>query len=136
MIINSETVKKLSIDGDVIVMIDDDEDQTFLAKKCYEMSGRKEKLVLFPEGESFLAWMNDSPIKTGLIFLDINMPGLSGFEVLDKLNLALGKGRPPVIMLTASDSEDDISKAQQFGANGFWTKPGSVQGYIDVFSKV
>lgn len=61
-----------------------------------------------------------------LILLDLNMPYLSGFEVLDQLKLIDHPLKPPVIMLTAQYGEDFVLQALSRGARDFVTKPFDV----------
>jgi CheY-like chemotaxis protein len=59
----------------------------------------------------------------GLILLDINMPQVDGFEVLEKLKKDEKLKKIPVIMLTTTDSQREIDKSYQLGANSYITKP-------------
>ncbi|MCZ7544868.1 MAG: response regulator [Anaerolineae bacterium] len=58
-----------------------------------------------------------------LIILDINMPGLSGFEVCARLKADAALATIPVLMLTALDQVDDRVKALGLGADDYLTKP-------------
>jgi CheY-like chemotaxis protein len=58
-----------------------------------------------------------------LILLDINMPGLSGFDVLKKLKDDRRLARIPVVMLTSSELSSDVAKAYELGASGYISKP-------------
>lgn len=63
------------------------------------------------------------------ILLDINMPGISGMELLKRL-----RGRPrtavtPVIMLSSSSNTADVSRAYENGANAYAVKPSTLSGY-------
>ena len=58
-----------------------------------------------------------------LVLLDINMPGLSGLEVLKRLRGKWPETELPVIMVTGSDDKEHIATARQLSASGFLTKP-------------
>ncbi|MEO0913926.1 MAG: response regulator [Pseudomonadota bacterium] len=60
-----------------------------------------------------------------LVLLDINMPGLNGFEVLNQVRKASGGTYPAVIMLTTSTNSADVKRAYSEGANAYLVKPGS-----------
>jgi len=67
-----------------------------------------------------------------IVVLDLNLPRLDGFAVLDGI-----KGNPhtratPVIMLTTSDDQHDVDEAYRRGADGFVTKPFEISHFIDV----
>lgn len=58
-----------------------------------------------------------------LVLLDIMMPGMSGYEVLEKIRADKSMQELPVVMLSALSANDDVSKAISLGANDFITKP-------------
>ncbi|MCC6992171.1 MAG: response regulator, partial [Acidobacteria bacterium] len=57
------------------------------------------------------------------ILLDVQMPGMSGLEVLQKVRERWSAAELPVLMVTAKDSSDDIVSALDLGANDYVTKP-------------
>lgn len=65
-----------------------------------------------------------------LIILDLNLPKISGFEILDfvknddKLNMI------PVVILSTSDSGEDISRAYRMRANSYVVKPAELEGFL------
>ena len=67
-----------------------------------------------------------------LILLDLNLPGLSGFEVLDALKADEEARSIPVVVLTTSDAQADVLGAYRRQANCFITKPFDVQRFIEV----
>ena len=58
-----------------------------------------------------------------LVLLDVEMPGLSGFDVLTQLRAAYSRTQLPVIMVTARTANEDIVEALKIGANDYVTKP-------------
>lgn len=60
-----------------------------------------------------------------LIILDLNLPGMSGFDFLEELKKIYNKDIPSVMILSARDSDEDIIKGLGFGADEFVTKPFS-----------
>ena len=58
-----------------------------------------------------------------LILLDIKMPKIDGFEVLEKLKSDPDKKHIPIIMLTTSSKEEEIARGYKCGANAYVTKP-------------
>ena len=61
--------------------------------------------------------------KPDLILLDLMMPGIDGFEVIRRLRASDDTKDMPIIILSALNSEQDISKGFQLGANDFINKP-------------
>lgn len=124
-----------------IVVVDDDEEQNFIVKKCYQLSGRKNNLIFLKDGHELLDMVHNLRNKNSqlpeLVLLDINMPGLNGLQTLQKVRESAElKDSPQVIILTASESPDDQKKAKAYGANGYWTKPSSVKEYTLFFKKI
>jgi DNA-binding response OmpR family regulator len=64
-------------------------------------------------------WKSDQP---DLVLLDINLPGMSGFEVCRRIRQ---ESRTPIIMLTARDREEDVVRGLQIGADDYVRKPFS-----------
>ena len=58
-----------------------------------------------------------------LILLDLNLPKVSGFDVLDRIKTSDELSSTPVIVLTVSERDEDIARAYQLGANTYITKP-------------
>jgi len=72
-----------------------------------------------------------SSILPSLILLDIMMPQMDGFEVLEKLKEAPETSNIPVIMLTARKSRDDMQRARDLGAVEYITKPFKAVEVVD-----
>ena len=69
---------------------------------------------------------------TDIALLDINMPGLNGFEVLENVRKKGGKGFPPVIMLSTSESNDDVERAYSCGASAYVVKPNNSEEFREL----
>ncbi len=69
-----------------------------------------------------------------MILLDINLPGMNGFEVLQYLRTKTSYKHVPIIMFTSSDNSSDIKKSYEYGANAYLIKPDSLQNLKDVLS--
>lgn len=67
-----------------------------------------------------------------IVLLDLNLPKVSGLEVLRQLRADERTSNIPVVILTASDKDQDIAECRQLGATAFITKPVSFQGLSNV----
>ncbi|MCE8013830.1 response regulator transcription factor [Billgrantia desiderata] len=81
------------------------------------------------DGEGALAKVEESP--PDLILLDISLPGISGFDVLEQLRLDPRHARLPIIMLTAHGREVEREKGLALGADDYVTKPFSTQALVE-----
>mgnify|MGYP000725031145 FL=1 len=81
------------------------------------------------DGEGALAKVEESP--PDLILLDISLPGISGFDVLEQLRQDPRHARLPIIMLTAHGREVEREKGLALGADDYVTKPFSTQALVE-----
>lgn len=92
----------------------------------FSASDGREALELFEDFEATLSSRPDG-FPPFIILLDINMPRMNGFEFLDaivQLPQCTGRAAPSVVMLTSSDSQDDMQRAQQCDlVSSYITKP-------------
>lgn len=113
-----------------IVLIDDDEATNFIHRRIIKLSGCTEKIVVFQDAKKALSYLktseNGSFPAPDLIFLDINMPGMNGWEFM-QVYAELPeeqRGKVVVMMLTTSLNPDDRMKAESIAdITGFLSKP-------------
>jgi len=74
-------------------------------------------------GEEALAYINKHEHEVVLILSDINMPGMSGLVLLEKIKHIYAVPPPIVMMITAYGDSENYTKAIQLGADDFLTKP-------------
>ena len=112
------------------MLIDDNKDDNFFHERAIRQLNVKTLIVTKnsgPEGLAYLKLQNDSEEPhPDLIFLDINMPGMTGWEFLDEYNKLDKKlqGLAIVIMLTTSDNAEDVTRSTTWNfVSDFVTKP-------------
>jgi CheY-like chemotaxis protein len=71
-----------------------------------------------------------------LTLLDIRMPGMDGFEVLEVIRSDEDCARHPVLMLSGSDDPEDMRRACELGANEYWIKPDTREGYQTLANEI
>lgn len=113
-----------------IVMVDDDEEDIFIMRRVLRRAGLREGgFHALPGGPELLAYLkhhqprSEDPESPDLILLDINMPRMNGFEVLDKLRRQSTTRRIPVIVFSTSARELDIKRSLRLGARDYIVKP-------------
>jgi CheY-like chemotaxis protein len=84
-----------------------------------------EQLVNYLRGEGEFANRDAHPVPD-IVVLDLKMPRMNGFEVLQWLRQEPGLARIPAVVLSGSGLESDIEEAYRLGANTYFTKPGQL----------
>lgn len=117
----------------ILLVADDDEDDRLLIEEAFEECGFKGTILVASSGEDVLNKLTSVSREhlPSLILLDLNMPRMSGYEVLEKV-----KGQPrfrkiPIVVLTTSSSQEDVSRTYDLGGNSFMTKPTTYKGLVD-----
>ena len=114
-----------------ILIVDDEWMNRELLETYLKMGGYEVKLA--NSGEKALELIEEE--LPDLVMLDIRMIGISGFEVCAQLkNNELTKGIP-VLMVSALESEEDRTQAEQVGADGFVTKPFDSASIVEQIKK-
>lgn len=108
-----------------ILVVDDEKDVRFLFEQRFRKEIRSQKMyfVFAYSGEEALTYLNENPHEAVLILSDINMPGMSGLELLDRIKKKFLKPPPFVMMITAYGDETNYQTAMKLGADDFLTKP-------------
>lgn len=120
-----------------IILTDDDEDDRDFFKMAVESNNMSYNLLMFPDGKSLLDYLVKSEvILSHIIFLDINMPILNGYEVLNLIRQLFTPQQLPVVMYTTSNSDDDRKKSLKEGANMFLLKPNDFKELKAMISDV
>ena len=108
-----------------ILVVDDERD----VKALFEQRFRKEirdgemTFAFAYSGEEALGYLNTLNHEAVLILSDINMPGMSGLELLKQIKTHFEKPPPIVMMITAFGDDENYQQAMKLGADDFLTKP-------------
>lgn len=134
-------------DLDPILVVDDNEDDLLMFRRAAAKARLANPVVCFRDGEEAVRHLEQ--VQTGtaperdlpperrapvLLVLDLKMPRMSGFEVLQWLRARPGLRRIPVIVFTSSSQDPDIARAYELGANSYLVKPVSFSGMIEMLS--
>lgn len=108
-----------------ILVVDDEHDmQTlFLQKFRKEIRENATEFVFAFSAEEALRYLNMHVHEAVLILSDINMPGMSGLELLKEIKQKFENPPPKVMMVTAYGDSDNYNQAMRLGADDFLTKP-------------
>ena len=108
-----------------ILVVDDERDIQTLFEQRFRKEIRDKSLefVFAFSGEEALTYLNNHEHEAVLILSDINMPGMSGLELLGHIKQKYHKPPPVVMMITAYGDEENYNMAKELGADDFLTKP-------------
>ena len=137
-----ETMAK--IDDAVVLVVEDDPYDAKLIARAIERSRILNPVQTVGDGETAIAYLDGQPPYGDrvqhplpvLILLDLKMPRLDGFEVLQWIRSQAGLRRIPVVVMTSSSMTSDIGRAYDLGANSYLVKPVGTEAFIDLLKTV
>ena len=107
-----------------IIIVENDEDEQFFMKEGFDASGLFETLVQVKNGDHLLEWLNENPgVKPDVILSDLNMPGKSGYDILDAMRSNPEWTNIPVIITSTSSTKSIMDKCYAKGAAEYIVKP-------------
>ena len=121
-------------------MAEDDPDDRLMTREAFAECRLGNPLQFVADGEELMDYLHrrggfadEARYPTpGLILLDLNMPRKDGREALREIKADPELRRIPVVILTTSKAEEDVTASYRDGANSFITKPVSFSALIDV----
>jgi DNA-binding response OmpR family regulator len=116
-----------------VLIIDDEEDLTFFVKANLELAGDYEVIVATSGKEGLRAASGHKP---DIILLDIMMPNMDGFEVLEKIKKSPKTLKIPVIMLTAKGDTESKVRAASLYDEDYIVKPVQIETLRDKIEEV
>ena len=108
-----------------ILVVDDEIDiQTLFQQRFrHEIRSGALSFAFALSGEAALTYLEDHPSEIVLILSDINMPGMSGIELLRRIRIERPSAPPKIMMITAYNDNESYRQAKEYGADDFLTKP-------------
>jgi len=127
----------------VIVMIEDDEGHARLIERNIRRAGVNNEIVPFANGTAALEFLfgadgsgTVSANRALLILLDLNLPDMTGIDILAKVKANPHLKRTPVIILTTTDDQREIQRCYDLGANVYITKPVNYEGFSNAIRQL
>ena len=117
-----------------IVMIEDDEGHARLIERNIRRAGISNHIRHFRDGTTALDFMfnaPEGPVLNGpaLILLDLNLPDMSGTDILVRIKADDRLKRMPVVVLTTTDDKQEIQRCYDLGCNVYITKPVNYENF-------
>ncbi|PSJ42949.1 response regulator [Allosphingosinicella deserti] len=124
-----------------IVMIEDDEGHARLIEKNIRRAGISNNIRHFTDGTSALQYLYEAPegpARNGpaLILLDLNLPDMSGTDILARIKSEGPLRRTPVVVLTTTDDKVEIQRCYDLGCNVYITKPVNYENFADAIRQL
>ena len=120
-----------------IIVAEDDDGHARLMERNLRRGGIINAIQRARDGFELLQGLRSAARQApDVIFLDINMPRLDGFEVLTQLKADPELRTIPVIMVTSTDSQREVNRAYELGASSYVVKPVGVEAFIDRVRKL
>ena len=128
-----------------ILLVEDDLNDIFLVKRAFKMARIQNPLQVVTDGQEAIQYLRGEgkysdrqtyPLPK-LIVMDIKMPRLSGFEVLEWVK---GDGKPlrriPIVIVSSSGNPADVNHAYELGANAYMVKPVEFKAVEHLFESI
>lgn len=134
----------MSIESTKVLFVEDSEEDYITIQRAFKKANVKNNMHRVKNGDEAIDYLYGEgnfsdrakyPLP-GLILLDLNLPGLSGKEVLKKIKQDGKLKRIPVIILTTSNDEKDIESCYSDGANSYMQKPIEFIGFVEAISRL
>lgn len=124
-----------------IVMVEDDEGHARLIEKNIRRAGISNPIRHFTDGTTALDYLwNDphGPAHNGpaLVLLDLNLPDMSGIDILAKIKGDPLLRRTPVVVLTTTDDKVEIQRCYDMGCNVYITKPVNYENFAEAIRQL
>lgn len=124
-----------------IVMIEDDEGHARLIEKNIRRAGIFNDIRHFTDGTSALQFLYEDPTGPAqngpaLVLLDLNLPDMSGTDILARLKADGPLKRAPVVVLTTTDDRLEIERCYDLGCNVYITKPVNYESFAEAIRQL
>ena len=118
-----------------ILLVEDNPGDVRLTQEAFRDAKVRNEMVVVGDGLEAMAYLKREnkyahATRPDLILLDLNLPRMNGFEVLDAVKADESLKRIPVVVLTTSQAEQDIIRSYDLHANAYVTKPVDLEQFI------
>ncbi|MHC0444683.1 response regulator [Flavobacterium phragmitis] len=121
-----------------IIVIEDDEDDRLMLGEIFESLDIPSKVTYFSDPTKVMGYLSGTKVKPFLILSDINMPGLNGYQLREKIlsDGELEKKCVPYIFLSTSKAPLDVEKAFSYPIHGYFEKKFDFKEYQNIISGI
>jgi len=128
----------------IILMVEDNPSDVALTQRALAKSRITNELVVAEDGQEALDYLFATGKHTGrdvsdiptLVLLDLKLSGIDGLEVLRQIRLDPRTRRLPVVIMTTSKEEQDVSQSYDLGANSYIRKPVDFDQFVEAVQQL
>lgn len=127
-----------------ILIVEDSDEDFYITQRAFKEAGCANPLIRCESGDEALDYLyrqgqysdpETSP-RPSIIFLDLNLPGTDGREVLQTVKKSEELCKIPVIVITTSDAQQDVERCYAAGANSYVHKPVNMERFLDALKRL
>lgn len=118
-----------------VLVIDDNAADALLTTDALHSASGDTDVVVIDSAEAALVWLRTGN-RAHLVLLDLNLPGMTGMEMLDELKADLVLRTLPVIVLSSSTRASDIASSYERRASSYVTKPMDFAAFTEVIESI
>ena len=127
-----------------VLLVDDNPDDCEIVKEAWDEISVGQELRCVNDGTELLDYLyrrglfskRECAPRPSVILLDLNMPHMTGWEVLTEIKKDSFLACIPIVVLTTSKAPRDICHTAGMGVNGYMQKPNSYTGYLQMFTNL
>ncbi|MBP0597457.1 response regulator [Herbaspirillum sp. LeCh32-8] len=123
-----------------IILVEDDDGHALLVEKNLRRAGLVNGFLRLKDGQEALDYFfkgeSNGDMQQVVVLLDVNMPKVTGIEVLKQLKADVTTTAIPVIMLTTTDDPREIERCYEYGCNVYITKPVEYDDFIEAVRRL
>jgi chemotaxis family two-component system response regulator Rcp1 len=124
-----------------VLLVEDSEEDVMLVRVALDEQEGDHELMVIGNGDAAVAYLNAKPPHPGsplpdLVLLDLNLPGTDGREVLQAIKTSEMLHATPVVILSTSGAENDITTAYALNANAYVQKPIHLDDFISAVRSI
>jgi two-component system, response regulator len=115
----------------VILLVEDSEDDIELTLRALRRNGIRSRVEVARDGAAALEYLQGDATLPTVVLLDLNLPRISGLEVLERLRAHPRTRLLPVVILTSSREQADLARGYSLGANSYVQKPVDYDAFLE-----
>ncbi len=121
-----------------VLLVDDNPDDVEMTRMAFRKSNIVNEVVVVNDGQEALDYLfasgvgnGDFPVMPNMILLDLNLPKVTGLQVLRRIRADARTKLLPVVVLTTSSEDKDIISSYDLGANSYVRKPVDFEQFVE-----